>query len=263
VAATVGQPAPASVGGEKPTIYFVENPQAVPAFQVRDVTGKVVSTADWTGKAVLLNFWATWCPPCRLEIPILIALQKKYEGRLLVIGVSEDEDRPEEVLKFAQRVGINYPVVMATSQLLSAWGGVEALPTTFLINPEGRVLTKHRGLRPFDEYDREVRAVLGLAVDARIQTVPDTGQVFLKNTANASELPGVDFTGLSAEQKKRALRRLNAESCTCGCELTMAQCRVNDTTCPTSSKLAAQIVTEVAAGNTADPATPARNSTAR
>jgi hypothetical protein len=72
--------------------------------------------------------------------------------------------------------------------------------------------------------------------------------VFLKNAANATELPGVSFKGLTIEQKKQALRRLNSENCTCGCKLTLSQCRVNDTECPVSGKLAAQVVKEVARG---------------
>ena len=247
---------PTSGAGGQATIYFVENPEPAPAFQARDLTGKVVSTADWKGKAVLLNFWATWCPPCRVEIPILIALQRKYEGRLLIIGVSEDDGSPEEVLKFANSAGINYPVVMATPELLAAWGGVAALPTTFLINPEGRVLQRHRGLRSFDQYDLEVRALLGMAVDARIETIANVGQVLRKNAANTGELPDVDFTGLTAEQKQHALNQMNATTCTCGCKLTLAQCRLDDPACATSRSLTAQIVKEVAAGETAAPAIP-------
>ena len=243
--------APASAqaaGSDKPTVYFVKDPEPAPAFQATDITGKPINTADWKGKAVLLNFWATWCPPCREEIPSLIALQKKYQGRLVIIGVSEDEDPPSEVQKFVQKVGINYPVVMSTPEIIGKWGGVEALPTTFLINSQGRVVWKHRGLHPLAEYDVDVQALLGQAVDARIETVADQGQVFLKNAANATELPDVSFAGLNAQQKARALHRLNAETCTCGCKLTIAQCRLNDTTCPVSKTLAAQIVKEVAAG---------------
>jgi hypothetical protein len=76
----------------------------------------------------------------------------------------------------------------------------------------------------------------------------DTGQIFLKNAANATELPSVDFSGLNPDQKKHALHRMNAETCTCGCGLTISQCRVNDSECPTSMDLASQIVKE-AAGN--------------
>ena len=81
-----------------------------------------------------------------------------------------------------------------------------------------------------------------MPTDARVETFVDTGQVFLKNAANATELPNVDFTGLDPDQKKYALHRMNAESCTCGCGLTVSQCRVNDSECPTSMDLAAQIV---------------------
>lgn len=227
-----------------PVIRFVRDPEMAPHFEARDITGNVVSTADWGGKVVLLNFWATWCPPCRAEIPVLIALQNQFKDRLEVIGVSEDEDSPEMVLRFAKHVGINYPIVMATPQLMMAYGGVSALPTSFVIDPKGRVVQRHNGLYPPSTYDREIRALLGLPVDARIETFTDTGQVFLKNAANATELPDVDFAGLNAEQKKRALHRLNAESCTCGCDLTLAQCRLIDTACTISRDLAAQVIKE-------------------
>ncbi len=87
-----------------------------------------------------------------------------------------------------------------------------------------------------------------MPIEARIETFVDQGQIFLKNAANATELPGVDFKGLTAEQKKSALHRMNAETCTCGCGLTVSQCRVNDTECPTSKGIAAQIVKDAASG---------------
>ena len=179
-----------------------------------------------------------------------------------VVGVSEDEDPPEEVLKFVKKVGINYPVVMATPQLLRTWGGVEALPTTFLISSQGRVLGKHRGLRSLEQYDLEARALMGETMDARIETFADTGQVFLKNAANATELPGVNFAGLNAEQKKRVLHRFNAETCTCGCQLTLAQCRLNDETCATSLKITADIIKEEIARGPAKQGVPSRPSPA-
>jgi len=243
------QPAAAlAVGNSPPVIRFVKDPETAPALQAYDLSGKVVSKADWGGKVVLVNFWATWCPPCREEIPEMIALQKQYKDQLLIVGISEDDDPPEKVLKFAQQQGINYPIVMYTPELTADYGGVPALPTTFLIDTQGRVVQKHAGLYPMDSYTLEIRALLGLPVEARVETFVDTGQVFLKNAANATELPGVDLARLTAAQKKAALHRLNAESCTCGCTLTLSQCRVNDTECPVSEKLAAEVVQEVVGG---------------
>src|SRR5579863_3426233 len=237
----------------QPVIRFVQNPEMAPPLQAPDLLGKPVTKDNWAGKVVLVNFWATWCPPCREEIPELLALKKEYKDRLEIVGISEDDDPPASVIKFARQKGMTYPIVMATPELIAEYGGVPALPTSFLIDMQGRVVQKHSGLYPIASYDREIRALLGLPTDARVETFEDTGQVFLRNAANATELPGVNFKGLTADQKKRALRRLNSESCTCGCKLTLSQCRVNDTECPVSGKLAAQVVKEVAGG-----ATPAR-----
>lgn len=231
-----------------PVIRFVKNPEVAPPLQAQDLSGKPVNKENWAGKVVLVNFWATWCPPCREEIPELLALKKEYKDRLEIVGISEDDDPPEDVLKFARQKGMTYPVVMATPELVEAYGGVPALPTSFLIDTQGRVVQKHSGLYPIEAYDLEIRTLLGMPTNARVETFVDTGQVFLRNTANATELPGVSFKGLTAEQKKRALRRLNSESCTCGCKLTLSQCRVNDGECPVSGKLAAQVVKEVAGG---------------
>jgi hypothetical protein len=164
------------------------------------------------------------------------------------IDISEDDDPPEKVLKFAQQKGINYPVIIATPALIDKYGGVPALPTTFVIDTHGRVVQKHMGLRSDDDYEREIKALLGVPVDGPVETFVDTGQVFLKNAANATELPGVKLDGLTAEQKKSALRRLNTENCTCGCTLTLSECRINDTTCPVSIGIAAQVVSDVVKG---------------
>jgi thiol-disulfide isomerase/thioredoxin len=229
-------------------IRLVKNPSPVPEFAARDLDGNTIKTADWPGKVTILTFWATWCPPCREEIPELIALQTQYANQLQIVGISMDDGPPEEVKRFAKKMGINYPIVMATDEIVAKFGSVPGLPTSFVIDREGKIVQKHVGLYPSSVYDNEVRALLGLPVDATIETFEDNGQVILANAAHATELPGVDFSKLSPQQEKAALKRMNAESCTCGCGLTIAQCRINDTACAVSEGLARQIVEEIAHG---------------
>ena len=240
-----------------PVIHFVKDPEMAPAFQTVDLAGKPISDAALNGKVILVNFWATWCPPCREEIPEMIALQNQFKDKLEVIGLSEDDDSPALVQKFAKARGINYPIAMVTGDLVKDFGGVAALPTTFIIDTQGRIVQKHTGFHPIQEYQLEIQYLLGMRVNARVETFVDQGQIFLKNAANATELPGVSFEGLTPEQKKLALHRMNAESCTCGCMQTISQCRISDSTCETSMKLATEIVKEVAGGKPAA-ATPAK-----
>ncbi|MDR3720388.1 MAG: TlpA disulfide reductase family protein [Candidatus Acidoferrales bacterium] len=236
-------------------IRFASNPEPMPPFLVNDVEGRVLSTAEFRGKVVIVNFWATWCPPCREEIPEMIDLANRYKDRLQIIGISEDDDATaEEVRDFAREEKINYPIVMGSSGVSAEYGGVPALPTSFLVNTDGRVVVKHVGLFPAQVYDREIRALLGQHVDAPIETFVDDGQIFLKNAANATELPGVSFKGLKPEQKRLALKRMNSENCTCGCKLTIAQCRIIESTCATSEKLAAQVLRQVGASRPASSA---------
>ncbi|HXQ25244.1 MAG TPA: TlpA disulfide reductase family protein [Candidatus Acidoferrales bacterium] len=234
-------------------IRFASNPAPMPPFLVSDLDDNVISTASWRGKVVLLNFWATWCPPCREEIPELIELEGRYKDRLQVIGISEDDAPPEEVRAFAREMGINYPIVMGSNELAAEYGDVPALPTSFVVNPDGRIVQKHVGLFPIEVYDREIRALLGMPVTVPIETFEDTGQIFLKNAALATTLPGVEFRGLTQKQKRAALKRMNSENCTCGCKFTIAQCRINDPTCSTSQKLATEIVHEIRSGGPASP----------
>lgn len=246
---------PGDDSGER-VVRFASNPQPLPPFLVTDLDGNAVSTAAWKGKVVLINFWATWCPPCRAEIPVLIDLANRYKDRLQIVGVSVDEGDPQDVKKFAEHFGINYPIVMASPEIVAEYGGVAALPTLFVVNTDGKVVQKHEGLYAPELYETEVRLLLGLPANAQVQTFEDQGQIFLKNAALATELPDVDFTGLTPEMRKAALKRLNSETCDCGCRLTLAQCRINDTSCPISKKLAANVVKDIA-GENASPASSA------
>jgi thiol-disulfide isomerase/thioredoxin len=238
-------------------IRFASNPQPAPPFLVNDINGNIISTADWSGKIVVLNFWATWCPPCREEIPELITLADRYKDRLVVIGVSMDDSDPQEVRQFAQTMKMTYPIVMASREMIFEYGGVPALPTSFVINKEGRIVQKHVGLFATEVYEGEIRALLGLPVEATVETFEDTGQIFLKDASLATELPGVNLKNLTALQRKAALKLLNSRTCDCGCTLTLAQCRINDTSCPISLKLANKIVAETASASAPAPPVPA------
>lgn len=253
-AAAPAQPGTASKksndSSQEEVIRFARNAQPMPPFLVNDLGGQVVSTAALRGKVVIVNFWATWCPPCQEEIPEMMELQKEFQGKLQIIGVSMDDGPPQGVKEFADKIGMNYPVVMGSEAFSEEYGGIPALPTSFVIDPQGRVVQKHVGLYPKEVYDTEIRALLGMPVHAKIETFEDTGQIFLKNAALATSLPGISFRGLTAEQKKLALKRMNTERCTCGCGMTVAECRITDPSCSTSRKLAQQVVDQIRAGST-------------
>jgi thiol-disulfide isomerase/thioredoxin len=230
------------------TIRLVKNPDAAPAFQLNDLDGKPVSLAEARGKIVLLNFWATWCGPCRAEIPDLVDLQKRYADKLEIIALATQEDDSDQVRRFVQHSGINYRVAMASDDVVRDYGGIAALPTSFVIDAQGRVVQKHIGLNDPTLYERELKAMLGMPIDAKVEYFEDNGQVLLKNAERATELPGVDFSKLNAQQKEVALRQMNAKSCDCGCTLTLAQCRINDSACRVSLALAGQIVDRISGG---------------
>jgi thiol-disulfide isomerase/thioredoxin len=249
-----GETKPGQEQESQRVIRFIREPDAAPEFAAKGMDGGTVSLAAARGKVVLLNFWATWCGPCRMEVPDLVEMQKKYPERLQVIGLVVDDEDQDAVRAFAKRYAINYPIAMATSEMRIRFGGVPALPTTFVIDAQGRVVQKHIGLRDPVLYETEIRALLGLPIDARVETFEDTGEVFLAHANRASELPGVDLSGLTAEKKNAALRRMNEETCTCGCKYTLAQCRIYDSACHISRERTAKIVAETAAGAAPSPA---------
>jgi thiol-disulfide isomerase/thioredoxin len=230
------------------TVRFFRDPKLVPPFTAVDLDGRTVSTgADFLkGKVVIVNFWATWCPPCRAEIPDLIALQRKYEGTLQVIGVSQDEIPAEQVKRFAVAHGINYPLVMTSAEIERLFPGVHALPTSFVLDREGRLVQKHVGMLNAELTELEARSLAGLPVNASIEQVDQSQGLSLANGAQALEIPGVELAALSPSKRTEALQKLNGEACTCGCDLTVARCRVDDPTCGISLPLARQIVQKVA-----------------
>ena len=249
---------PVNTHSQIPVIRFVRDPDPAPDFKVKDLDGKDLSLAAEKGKVVLLNFWATWCGPCRAEIPSLITLQQKYKDQIQIIGLAVDDEDENLVRSVVTEEGINYPVALTPVNVRFDYGGIAALPTLFVINAEGKVVQKHIGLFNPVLYDLEVRVLLNLSVAAKVETFEDTGEVFLKHADRATMLPGVDLSNLTPEQRLAALHKFNAESCSCGCKYTLAQCRIWDHNCQISKDRTAAIVKELAApAEKASPETPA------
>ena len=118
-----------------------------PDFTLKDADGKTVHLADYKGKVVLRDFWATWCGPCRIEIPWFIDIERKYKDQgFEVLGVSMDDNGWEDVKPFLASMKVNYRVVVGDDRTSKAYGGVEDLPTTFLIDKQGKIAAIHIGL---------------------------------------------------------------------------------------------------------------------
>jgi thiol-disulfide isomerase/thioredoxin len=242
--------------GEKLTLRLLTTPMPVPAFTVHDLDGRTISSESFRGKVTIVNFWATWCPPCRAEIPDLIALQNKYRDQLQIIGVSQDETGPEVVRQFATEQRMNYPIVMSTPELERIFTGIYALPTSFIIDRDVQIVQKHVGMLNAATTEGETRLLAGLSVDATVEYVEDETKALIRNAAQATKIPGVDLDSLSPSAKTAVLTQLNADHCTCGCTLTLAACRINDPSCSISLPLAQKIAANAHQGTT--PATPNR-----
>ena len=238
----------AAAPGGKARVRFVKNPAAIPDLTMTTLDGRTITSQDLAGKVTIVNFWATWCPPCRAEIPDLVKLQEQYKDQLIVIGVSSDEGPVDAVSRFAADYKVNYAIVMETPELTAAFPGVFALPTTFVVGPDLKMMAKHVGqIRPA-QLELETRVLAKLPVDADVEFETDSGQAVLASNAQATDIPGLDLASLTPAQRTAALKRLNAEPCGCGCGLTIAQCRINDSTCAVSPPLAEKIVAEIKAG---------------
>ena len=131
-----------------------------PDFSVSDLSGQTLQLSRYRGKVVLLNFWATWCAPCRSETPRLVDLQNKYGGEgLQIVGISLDDD-PRRVDAFDQQLRMNYPVAIGDAKLAEQYGGVLGLPVSFLIGRDGRICAKHTGEADISLIEREIKSLL-------------------------------------------------------------------------------------------------------
>jgi thiol-disulfide isomerase/thioredoxin len=140
---------------------IIERP-AAPDLSLPQLSGPPLHLSDYRGKLVLLDFWATWCDPCREEVPHFVELQNKYRDQgLQIVGVSMD-DGPEPVRDFYQRFKMNYPVVMGNATTGELYGGVLGLPIAFLIDRDGRIYSKHIGATDISVFEREIATLLGM-----------------------------------------------------------------------------------------------------
>jgi cytochrome c biogenesis protein CcmG/thiol:disulfide interchange protein DsbE len=135
--------------------------KVAPEFALKDADGKVVHLSDYRGKVVLLDFWATWCGPCKIEIPWFMDMQRKNKDRgFEVLGVAMDDEGWEVVKPFLGNLGVNYRVVMGNDTVAATYGGVDALPSTFLIDRTGKIAAVHIGLTSKKDFEDGVEQLL-------------------------------------------------------------------------------------------------------
>jgi len=143
----------------KPMLPPGELAGSAPAFTLMDLDGRPVSLADFRGKVVVLNFWATWCPPCRREIPDFIDLQNEYGSQgVQIVGIALDE--PEKVQAFARQHGMNYAVLIGSDEISMKYGGIEGIPTTFIVDKNGKIVNRFEGFRPREIFEAEIKQLL-------------------------------------------------------------------------------------------------------
>lgn len=145
---------------------------AAPAFSLKDLKGADVTMAQQAGKVVIVNFWATWCGPCKAEMPILMKLQQVHgPAGLVVLGVSMDEEGASVITPWLQKTkfvvdgkptAMNFPILIGTPAVSTAFGEVEALPATFIIDRKGKIVERHDGAVEFKDVDRIVKPLLAM-----------------------------------------------------------------------------------------------------
>ena len=148
-------------GTEKATVKSGQDRKPAPEFSLKDADGRTVTLADYKGKVVLLNFWATWCGPCKIEIPWFIDFEQKYKDRgFAVLGISMDEEGWEIVKPYIEKNKMNYRNMMGNDSIAQLYGGVDALPTTFLIDASGKIASTHVGLVSKSDYENGIIELL-------------------------------------------------------------------------------------------------------
>jgi thiol-disulfide isomerase/thioredoxin len=155
-------PAPTAAGGEETAACMADAKPANFNFTMKDVDGNQVSLASYKGKVVLLNFWATWCGPCKAEIPGFVRLQEKYRDKgLVIVGYSVD-DTADKAKAYAAEYKMNYPILLGEGRedVQDAYGPIWGIPASFIISKDGKVCRKHMGIAPEAVFEKEVAALL-------------------------------------------------------------------------------------------------------
>ena len=142
--------------------------QVAPDFDLKSLDGKDVKLSDLRGKAVLLNFWATYCGPCKIEMPWFVELQKEYGPQgFQIVGVAMDDASTEDIDKFAKDMGVNYPILLGKEAVGDSYGGINVLPTTFLIDRDGKLVAREFGLQSRSVFVDHIKQALGQTVQAQ------------------------------------------------------------------------------------------------
>jgi thiol-disulfide isomerase/thioredoxin len=141
--------------------------QAAPAFTLTDLSGNKVSLADFKGKPVVVNFWATWCGPCKLEMPWFEEFYGKYKSQgLVVLGLSQDDDTPKATIAAAaKKIGVSYPILLPDDAVAKKYGGVDYLPETFYVAKDGKVVVTTAGAPSKDEMEANIQKTIAAGGD--------------------------------------------------------------------------------------------------
>ena len=144
-----------------PTAGKAQHDVSAPEFTLKDETGKTVDLKKLKGKVVVVNFWATWCGPCKAEIPGMVKIYDKYKSKgLEIVGISLDQGGWDDVRPFLQKIRVSYPVVLGNQQVADDYGGISAIPTTFVVDRKGKVVEKHLGYLSPEEFEQKIKALL-------------------------------------------------------------------------------------------------------
>jgi thiol-disulfide isomerase/thioredoxin len=224
------------------------NHPIAPDFSLTGISGQKINLADYKGKVLMVDFWATWCGPCRVEIPGFVELENRYRDQgFAIIGISKD-DGPDEVKEFYQEFKMNYPVALANDDVDQLYGGIIGLPTTFLIGRDGRIYAKHTGTTDVSVFEEEVKTLLAAKPDAEVANFKpafarSADEIEVKTpeqvkAENNPDVPGVDVGALNAPQLAHLKQTLKTQQCTCGCNMNVLECRHKDPGCGVSRKMA-------------------------